>query len=548
MSEFDAIVIGSGATGGVAAKQLSEAGLNVLVLEAGPGFAGGDAYGTPNTNLVRQLYAHFIRRRQPVQERHSSYWDVHPGLFVDDIDHPYTTPTDKPYRWIRNRVVGGRSLTWGGVTLRLSNHEFKAASRDGIGDDWPIEHDDLAPYYDELEQFFAVHGSRERLPQLPDGVFLPARPLTSAELHLRQAFERVPGCRLIPSRGIRAGRYPDAGEQFSRLSSIGTTLAAALATGRTTVQSGAVVARLIPDPNTGRIRAVEYIETATGQLRRSTARIVFLCASTIESVRLLMASASPTHEGGIGAASGMLGRGLMDHIVSCLWFYLPDVADDGRAAHELLGSDGIIVPRFQNLGPERAPYLRGFGLWGGAQRMFFPEFLRKKRGCAIGFLCAMAEALPDEKNHMRLDPEVRDKYGLAVPHLSCAWTDNDLVLSRAARAAAQELIAAAGGVVCEMHDLVHLPVIGGFMKQLQSELQPSIPGLFVHEVGGARMGREPRGSVVNRFCQCWDAPNLFVTDGACWVSSGWQNPTLTEMAITARAADHAVAELRRMNL
>jgi choline dehydrogenase-like flavoprotein len=543
-SLYDAIVVGSGATGGVAAKQLAEAGLRVLVLEAGRNFAGGGRHGSPATNLVRRLYRHFVTGRQRVQERQGGYWETNPDFFVDDVDHPYVTPEDKPYRWIRGRNLGGRSLSWGGVTLRLSDFEFKAASRDGAGEDWPIGYLDLEPYYAEVEQFVGTHGSKEGLAQLPDGHFREPPPMTPGERRLAESVAGFPGRRVIISRGIRARRHPDRGERFSRLSSPGTTLAAALATGCTTVRTDAVVSKLLV--SAGRAIAVEYLDAASRQVHQARGRVIFLCASTIETLRILMNSRSAEHPEGLGASSGVLGRYLMDHLVGNVWFFLPQVKD--RGGYELTGADSILIPRFQNLGAEREPWMRGFGLWGGIQRLPIPRLLRKKRDVAFGLLCTMAEALPDANNQMHLDESRKDIFGLPVPYISCAWTDNDLKLHQAARAAAVEMIQAAGGIIADFHELVRTPMLTGFMKGLNEEWQLTTPGLFVHEVGGARMGLSPKGSVVNAFCQCWDAPNVFVTDGACWVSSGWQNPTLTEMAITARACAHAVGELRHGDL
>lgn len=546
---YDAVVIGSGATGGTAAKQLCEAGLRTLVLEAGFAFKGGREHGTQAGNVARQLFEHFVRRRQHVQELHGGYWEVSPKLFVDDKDNPYTTPKDKPYRWIRGRHVGGRSLTWGGVTLRLSDYEFKAASRDGWGDDWPISHADLDPYYAMLERFFHAYGNRDGLPQLPDGDFVEPRPLSPGERVLKEKVEaRYSDRKVISSRGIRAARHPAKGDKFSKLSSPGTTLAAAQATGKLTLQPDAVVSRLLIDPDTGKATGVEYVDRVTKETKVAYGKAIFLCASTLESLRILMNTKSSAHPDGLGASSGVLGKYLMDHIVGNVYFYMPEVRDEGREKWELLGSDSIIIPRYQNLGPARESYLRGFGIWGGIQRLPFPPILRKKRNAAFGFLCVMGEALPHVDNFMKLDEGVKDAWGLPVPHISCAWTPNDLALAKAARESAEEMVKVAGGIVAPLSELVRTPIIERFMTDMQKEWIVTTPGLFVHEVGGARMGTDPKTSVVNPFCQVWDAKNVFVTDGACWVSSGWQNPTLTEMAITARACAHAVEELKRGNL
>jgi choline dehydrogenase-like flavoprotein len=545
---FEAIVVGSGATGGVAAMQLAASGLKVLVLEAGRMLDGPRVYGSSIANHARRFFRHFVSKRQTVQELHGAYWQVNPDLFVDDIEHPYTTPPGKPYRWIRGRHLGGRSMTWTGVTLRLSDYEFHAAQRDGYGEDWPLSHSDLAPHYEMLERFFGTHGSHEGLAQLPDGAFLPPRPFTPAEVQLKQHVERTfPERRIIISRGIRARRGPDPEGPFSRLSSPATSLRAALATGNVTLRVNAVVARLTVDPRTGKANGVEYIDHDK-TVHHVYGRVIFLCASTLETLRILMSSTGPEHPDGVGAASGVLGRYLMDQIVGNVYFYMPDVPGGARS-YELLASDAILVPRWQNLGKHREAYMRGFGLWGGIQRAPFPSGLQKKRGVAFGFLSAIGEAMPHEDNLMRLDHSVTDAWGLPAPHISCAWTENDLAVAKAARDAAIELVTSAGGVVAPLTELMHTPLMTRFFERQQREWTPTTtPGVFVHEVGGARMGTSPKGSVVNSFCQCWDAKNVFVTDGACWVTSGWQHPTLTQMALTARACAYAVNELRTMNL
>jgi choline dehydrogenase-like flavoprotein len=534
---YDAIVVGSGATGGVAAKQLCEAGLKVLVLEAGPKLKGPSAYGNAFTNLVKQLNQRWFTGSQHVQERHGGYWETNPALYTDDRKHPYATPEDKPYRWIRGRQVGGRSHTWGGVLLRFSDYEFKAASRDGWGVDWPISTADLSPHYAMLERFFSCYGARDGLDQMPDGDFVEARPFSPGEEQFKKIVEEKFQRRCIVSRGIRAGRYAAKGEQFSRLSSSGSTLLAAEKTGNLTLQANAIVAKVLVE--NGRAAGVEWLDAKTKAPGGAKARLVFLCASTVESLRILMMT-------GIGNASGLLGKGLMDHIVVNTYFRMPGLKDvDG---YELLGSDGSMVPRYQNLEKDKAPFLRGFGFWGGINRLKFPKVLRRQADVAFGFYAAMGETLPTDGNFVRLDENLKDAYGLPAPFISCAWTDNDVKLAKAMTVDAAEMVDAAGGVVTPLTELVRTPFISGFMKNMEQEWRMTTPGLFVHEVGGARMGLDAKTSVTNPFCQLWEVPNLFVTDGACWVSSGWQNPTHTEMAITARACEHAVGELKRRNL
>lgn len=545
---WDVIVVGSGANGGVAAWRLTAAGLRVLLIEAGGPVRGRADHGSFFSNAPRALYRHLFSHRQQVQKCHPTYWATNPDFFVDDHDNPYTTPDGKPFRWIRARRVGGRTLTWDAVTPRFSDFEFKAASRDGLGPDWPLTHADLAPHYAELERFLGVHGSREGLAQLPDGEFVAARPMTPAEAVFKERLEsRFPDRKVIISRGIHAARAPGRGEQHSLISSTATTLAAAARTGHLTVQTNAVVSRVLVEPDGSRATGVEFVDANTKKTHEARARVVFLCASTIESVRILLNSRSREHPRGIGAASGVLGRYLMDHSAGNVYFYMPDVADDGTE-YEFSGSDSIMIPRYRNLGAERESYHRGFGVWGGIQRLPVPSFLRRRRSVAFGFLCARSETLPHADNRVELHPSLCDVWGIPAVHIECEWKDEDRKLAESARRETHEMVEAAGARAATVTELFHTPMVTGFIRSMQKEWTLSTPGMFVHEVGGARMGSDPKSSVVDSFGRCWDVPNLFVTDGACWPTSGWQNPTLTEMAVTARACAHATEELKRTNL
>lgn len=540
---YDAIVVGSGATGGVAAKTLGDRGLKVLVLEAGQNLSPQAAYGSAVGNLSRRLYNLALAKTQSVQAFHPGYWKANPNLFVDETANPYTTPDDKPFHWTRGRQVGGRSLTWGGITLRLSDYEFKAASRDGYGRDWPIAYRDLAPYYDHLERFFQVRGAQDGLPQLPDGQYLPPAPFTPAEQCLQQVVaDHWPERAFIISRGF--GRHrPTAQQPWPRASSPGSSLKAALATGNVTLQSDAVVSHILFDATTRRARGVGYIHRTAKTAHEVQGRMVVLCASTLESVRILLHSTELHQPGGLPNESGLLGRHLMDHVSTTQFFALP-TAPPVAQPFDLSGCDSFFVPRFCNLDGAQETFLRGYGLWGGVQRFAVPDLLKKTPG-AIGFLIGHGEVLPRSENQVQLDMDQRDAWGIPAPYIDCAWSDNEQQMVRHMRQQIQALVELAEGRCLGLTELFHVPLVSGYVRRVEAATSPAAPpGYYIHEVGGAPMGDSPRHSVLNPQNQCWECPNLLVTDGACWPSSGWQSPTLTEMAITARAC-HLVAQAGR---
>ena len=294
-----------------------------------------------------------------------------------------------------------------------------------------------------------------------------------------------------------------------------------------------------------RATGVEFVDAATGKTEEARATLVVLCASTLESVRILLNSRSRAHPEGIGASSGVLGRYVMDHSAGNVYFYLPDVPDTG-GPYELLGSDSIMIPRYQNLGEQggrRTSAASGSGAGSSGSRSP-PSSAGTGRWRSASSAPARRRC-PTPTIASRSTPIVRDRWGIPAAHIVCEWKDADLAWPRAARQAAREIVEAAGGVCAEVTELFHTPGVTGHIRKMQKEWTLSTPGMFVHEVGGARMGDDPNSSVVDADCRCWEVPNLLVTDGACWPTSGWQNPTLTEMAITARACDRAVQELKR---
>ncbi len=512
---WDAIVIGSGATGGWAAWQLGRRGLSVLVLEAGP-----DGIDAPTTESALRLRAkRFVNGalgHQNIQSRIPNYWDLDPDLFVLDTEHPYRTPEGKRFDWIRTRAVNGRLLTWGGIGVRVSDYEFKAAEGDGFGETWPFGYEELERHYDEIDDFFAVYGEEDSLPQLPDGKYVGPPRLTEAEHRFREAVSaRFTDRQVIASRGVlvRPSSRPN-GE-----SPPPSPLRAAMKHHGVNLRTNAVVSHILVDTD-GRATGVAFFDRLTKRSHEVSCRAVAVCASTLETTRVLLNSASSQHPDGLGNSSGSLGRHLMDH---CAVLVTGTVPGNGSQAWAD-GSGGpknIMIPRFHNLENKAGgAFLRGYGIFGGIGRG--PSPTRKRRGSngnEVPFgLVAYGEMLPRSENRVSLDRENRDAWGIPTLHIDCEYSSNEHAMIDHMLASMQEMIDVAGGHVGATHRFA--------------------PGGFVHETGTARMGSDPRASVLNGFGQCWDADNVYVMDGAAWPTSAWQNPTFTMMALAGRASEH----------
>ena len=540
-SAVDAIVVGSGATGGIAAMVLAEAGLRVLVLEAGPQLTPERAYGSEPANSLRRL-VNLSSGKQRLQRHHPGFWKQNPDLFTDERRNPYSTPVDQPFLWSRGRQVGGKSLTWGGITLRLSDYEFKAGARDGRSACWPIASADLAPYYSRLERWLGVHGQADGLPQLPDGDYAPPLPFTPAEAQLGAVVRRELGLPFIHSRGFALRRGPG----WPASASPGSSLARALATGRTELRSHAVVSHVLFAADQSRATGVVVIDGRSGERRCLEASLVVLCASTIESLRLLLHSSEGEQPGGLIDPSASLGRGLMDHI-SCSRFFSLPASPPVSGPQELSGAGSCFIPNTVNLAEGNGEgFCRGYGLWAALQRFDPPGLLQRHPGEASGFLIGHGEVLPRPENRVTLNHGQRDAWGLPTPHIAMAWGENEAAMVAHMQARMQAVVAAAGGTIRPLEDLFVLPLLEPWVRQSwAARPSPPPPGYYIHELGGAAMAASESGGVVNAWNQCWRAPNLLVVDGACWPSAGWQSPTLTQMAITWRACEAAAERLRR---
>lgn len=559
---YDAIVVGSGATGGWAAKVLTEKGLNVLVLEAGRKLDEAKDF-REHTFPYELKYRGLVggakyAPRQPIQSRCYAANEYGHHLFVDDIDNPYTTPDDKPFWWIRGRHVGGRSLTWGRQSYRMSDYDFKAASRDGFGEDWPISYAEMEPYYDLVEEFVGISGSYENLPQLPDSKFLPPMAMTCGERILKKSVESKWDDRKViigraailtkPHQGRAACHYCghcDRGcTTHSYYSSPGSTLPAAAKTGRMTLKPNSVVRELIVDANTGKAKGVRVVNQLTKRDSEEYAKVVVLCASTLESTRILLNSKSRQHPAGFGNSSGVLGQYLMDHMFQISAGGVVPILKNSEYDYSDGRANGIYVPRFRNIKDKHPNFIRGYGMQGGCQQGYtfahakqtpgfgaeFKKLVRENPNEIPFWLGAWCEMLPRKENRVTIDPNKVDAWGIPVLHIEASHGENERAMAKDALENIREMADAAG-----------------FRTQFASST-PAPPGFCIHEVGTARMGSDPKTSILNKWNQVWDAKNVFVTDGASYVSIGCQNPTLTMMALTARACDHIVEELKRGNL
>jgi glucoside 3-dehydrogenase (cytochrome c) catalytic subunit len=556
---YDALIVGSGITGGWAAKELTEKGLNVLVLEAGRTIIPEQDY-VEHVPLWELKYRRWDdraeRQRTQFVQRECDYDcdEFSHKFFVNDLENPYTVAPGKPFTWIRGRQVGGKSITWGRQTYRWCDLDFEANLRENIAVDWPIRYADLAPWYDYVEEFAGISGQPEGLPHLPDSKFLPPMEMTCVERHFREALAKYYGDRICTigrcailtqtHKGRAACHYCGECQRGcitqSYFSSLNSTLPAARKTGRLTIRPYSVVHSLAFDSQSRRISSVRVIDAQTKATMEFKGHIVFLCASTLESTRILLNSSTPEFPNGLANSSGELGHNLMDH-------HMGAGASGIMPGHENkmpFGNrpNGIYIPRFRNVSTKQKEFLRGYGYQGGADRDdwtrgltsagFGPDFkhsLRKPGPWRMG-MGGFGECLPAHSNFVEIDKERVDAWGVPTLKINCEWGENERAMSRDIALQAAEMLAASGAREISVYQSI------------------TPPGRGIHEMGTARMGRDPKTSVLNANNQAHDVRNLFVSDGACMTSSSCVNPSLTYMALTARACDYAVSKMKKGEL
>ena len=550
--QFDAIVVGSGASGGWACKRLAEAGLKVALLEAGkPQSEANFTEHKPEFELTyRDRAKEILRKTRPIQSRFACS-EYNADWFVNDLEEPYTTPKDQPFLWMgRLRVTGGRTNVWGRVSLRFSDLDFKAASRDGFGEDWPLSYKDLEPYYDLVEKYVGVTGMAEGLEHLPDGQFQPPMPLTCQETIFRERAKEKLSRPVTLARSANLTRplngrgpchYCGPCERgcitHSYFNAAFTTVPDALRTGNCTLISNAMVHKVLMDESANRAAGVLYVDRNTKQIRELHARVVVLCAQTQESTRILLNSGTRAYPDGLANSSGVLGRYLTAHVRS------------GGGSGEFPSSGerpslggpnkpvGIYVPRFRNLKgqPQAKNFLRGYGYEGESSLDFnwdasgfgdaFKKSLLEPRASLN--ITGFGEVLPRRENRIEIDPDVKDIFGIPVLKIHMADGENENAMIKDMGDSAGEMLEAAGA------------------KNVRTYAHPSAPRWALHEAGTARMGADPKKTVLNQFQQTHDVKNLFVMDASGFTSNPCQNPTLTIMTLCVRSCDYLMGELKR---
>jgi len=560
-TKYDVIVVGSGASGGWAAKELSEGGARVLVLDCGR--PQGNENFTEHVPVFRLPYrdlkfheavAPIVRETRPIQGQCYACTEWNYKWFANDHEEPYTTAENMPYSYFgRLRMVGGRTNVWGRQCYRLSDLDFKAASHDGFGENWPISYKDVAPYYDKVERYVGITGMRAGNDVLPDGQYLPPMGMSCAEWHMQDVLKNKYGRTLTLGRSANLTRPQNGRMQchycgpcergcvtHSYFNSSFTTLKDALGTGKCDMITGAMAYKVLMDATTNRATGVLYIDRATKQPKEVHGRVVILAAAALESTRILLNSSTHEYPNGLANSSGVLGHYYTDSLKGggaegTVPEPVKNFSIDGP--HR---PNGIYVIRFRNLpgGPKTKTFLRGYGMQGGSGIGFnadapgFGEAYKKaaKEPKETFRFLAYGEALPRFENYVELDPHVRDAFGIPVLRAHVAWGENERNLVKDAGQQAAEMLEAGGMKNVKMNDNLHLP------------------GDANHDVGTARMGSDRKTSVLNQFQQTHDVKNLFVMDGSCFNSPGCQNPTLTIMSLAVRSCEYLQDSMRKNEL
>ena len=537
INPYDAIVVGSGATGGIAALTLAEKGIKVLLIEAGPEIKRHEASNNePKSSFKR--FSGILTKKHSNQCQHPGYWKNNPELYSNELNHPYESPESKPFLWTQGKQIGGRSLTWGGITLRFSSEDFHPAKKDGFGPNWPISYDDLSPHYDFIENFCGIYGRKDGIKEVPNGKYIGEIPLTENENIFGSKVKSKLNYPFIQSRGFDRNSSVKE-KQWPKSSSLGSTLKKALDTGNVQIISNHLVESFEVNKISELASKITIVNLINGNKEVLNCDLILLCASTISTLRILLKSEQQSNSLGFKDNSGKLGKYLMDHISVCRFFSVPKAKNLDKTldnSPDLSGAGSFFIPFGTNLPKiNNIEFHRGYGIWGAIDRLGIPKFLQKDPNRSIGFLIAHGEVLPREKNSVSLSNKT-DRWGIPIPHIEFEWSKNELNMAQHMTNTIKKSIEAANGEIKNIDELINIPIVNIFTKSLIAlSDSPPPPGYYIHEVGGAPMGLSEEDSVVDKFNRLWRCKNVLVLDGACWPTSSWQSPTLTMMALSRRA-------------
>ncbi len=535
LNPYDAIIVGTGATGGMAALTLAEQGIKVLMIEAGPFLKREEAYSREPLDTFKRACG-FISKKHKNQIQHPGYWKNNPDLYGNEKKYPYTYPKDKPFLWTQGKQVGGRSLTWGGITLRLSPSDFKPADKDGFGANWPITYDELSPHYDYVEKSSQIFGKKDNLEQIPNGHYIGEVPLTESELIFGEKISSKLNYPFVQSRGFDKNASIKE-EEWPKSSSLGSSLKRALKTGNVQILPNHLVESFQTNKETEMATSIRIINTNNGLKKDLNCELILLCASTISTLRILLNSEKESCDSGFIDTSGKLGRYIMDHVSVSKFFSIPRTNNYPNKSFNqapLSGAGSFFIPFGTQL-PDDIDFFRGYGIWGAIDRLGIPAFLKKEENKSIGFLISHGEVLPRKENRVKLSNQT-DEWDIPIPNIEFEWSDNEHKMIKHMSNTMVKAINYSGGKVKDLKTMLNIPLLNLLENNsiaLSGDIPP--PGYYIHEVGGAPMGLKEDESVLDKWNRLWRCKNVFVLDGACWPTSSWQSPTLTMMALSRRA-------------
>ena len=540
-SPYEVVIIGSGATGGMAALTMAKAGVRALVIERGPELEIKQAVGSEPCNMIRRIIGVTSGKYQN-QPQHPGFWKSNPLLFADKKSNPYTYPPKAPFMWTQGNQVGGRSLTWGGITLRLGNQDFEASKNKEYKLQWPIKYKDLESHYSEIERFLKVYGNKDNLSQLPDGEYIGNMPFTESERIFSQNIKRKLQLPFIHSRGFGPNKDKT---KWPKYSSLGSTLKEALRLGKIEILSNHVAEKLVLNNDRKSAKSVIIVNQENGERSEIESKLIILCSSTIQTIRFLLSSEEKNNCNGLIDPSQSLGMNLMDHISTCRFFTVPvdnNLPENNK--NELLsGAGSFFIP----IGRDRSnqnKFVGGYGIWGGIDRFEPPDLVKRFKKTKMGFLIGHGEVLPNDKNIVTLSKKT-DQYDISIPHISIVWRENETRMVKEMNKTIELIINSGNGNILPVHEILNIPFAKQILdKSIAIQNQAPPPGYYIHEVGGAPMGNNKEKSVVDNWNRLWECPNVLVVDGACWPTSSWQSPTLTMMAITKRASEKAIIDFK----